>query len=170
MSFINLILRGLQFLWALLTIALIGNVIDNNRTGSESAINYAMFSVIIAWLALLLGLAGAFVSAFSEGIFGWAALALDAAATLFTLIAGIVLAAKLHSVSCGGDLTSHSSSWIGFGSSNDEKRCRELQASTAFLWFLSACLAGSLVMTFLNHRRGGTSSVSTGPHMSQVGV
>jgi hypothetical protein len=52
-----------------------------------------------------------------------------------------------------------------------EKRCRELQASTTFYWFLFAAFAASIAMTFLNGagstRRSGGIRTGT-PSMSQV--
>lgn len=57
------------------------------------------------------------------------------------------------------------------GSDDMTKRCRELQASTAFYWFLFASFAASIVMTFLHsgssmRSRGGMRR--GGPSMSQV--
>ncbi|EFW99279.1 hypothetical protein CMQ_5700 [Grosmannia clavigera kw1407] len=174
MEIIKSILRFVQLLWVILITALIGNVIASNHYGHESSINYSLFAVCMAWLALIFGLATSLTGgSFSDGIFGYVALALDALATLFTFIAGIVLAAKLKAVDCGGDLSRRHSSWIGFGSSNDEKRCREIQASTAFFWFLAATLAVSLAMSVMGgmgRRIGGSSGGSSAPHMSQVRV
>ena len=56
------------------------------------------------------------------------------------------------------------------------KRCREAQASTAFLWFLFACYVASLVFSFLGrgsvgggfNMRVGTSGIRRGPSMSQT--
>lgn len=57
------------------------------------------------------------------------------------------------------------------GSHDMTKRCRELQASTAFYWFLFASFAASIAMTFLHsgssmRSRGGIRR--GGPSMSQV--
>lgn len=167
------IIRGIQLAFVIIIVGLIGNVIASNNDGHMSAINYALFAVIIAWLACLLGLAGAFVTMLAEGIFGYILLALDALAVLFVFVAAIVIPAKLHAVDCGGQLTveRRGANWIGFGSDDDEKRCRELQASSAFLWFLWAALVASLVLGLVGFRRGGGSSGgSSAPHMSQVRV
>lgn len=56
------------------------------------------------------------------------------------------------------------------GSADRGKRCRELQASTAFFWFLFAAYAASLALTLIG---GGASTVRGGirrggPSMSQV--
>ncbi|KAJ9156316.1 hypothetical protein NKR23_g1380 [Pleurostoma richardsiae] len=168
MDAIQLIVRALQLLWTLLITALIGNVIASNINGQMGSINFAMFVAALSWVAALYGLVAAFVESIAIPI---VLLALDGLSTLFTLIAGIVLAAKLHAANCGGNLQDHyGSGWIGFGSANDEKRCREIQASTAFMWFLFACFAVGVFFTFMGFRRGGASVRSGGPHMSQVRV
>lgn len=173
MDFIKSLLRLIQLVWAVIITGLIGNVIASNIYGHESAINYSLFAVIMAWLALLFGLLVSLGgSSFDEGIFSYVSLALDGLASLFTFIAGIVLAAKLKAANCGGDLSRRHSSWIGFGSDNDEKRCREIQASTAFFWFLWVTLCASLALTIMGGmgRRYGSSGGSSAPHMSQVRV
>ncbi len=154
--------RLLQLFWALLLTALVGNVIASNinAAGSaEAAVNFAMFAVVLAWLAAIYGLAAHKVESLSMPI---VLLALDGAATLFTAIAGIVLAAKLRATSCGGDLDPKSlgDDWIGFGSADDQKRCRELQASTTFMWFLFACFGVSLFFTARDWSRHGSGSSS----------
>jgi hypothetical protein len=61
--------------------------------------------------------------------------------------------------------------YIAFGSFDDQKRCREIQASTAFFWFLFACFVATLFLAFRAFRGSGiSSSVRRGPNMSQVGV
>ncbi|CAK7262636.1 hypothetical protein SEPCBS57363_000167 [Sporothrix epigloea] len=170
---ILIILRCVQLLFIIICVGLIGNVIATNVNGHMSAINYALFACIIAWIACLWGIAAAFFTMLAEGVLAYALLAFDVLAVLFTFIAAIVLPAKLKAVNCGGDLSveRRGTNWIGFGSLDDEKRCRELQASTAFLWFLLATLVASLMLTLVSFRRsGGSSAGSSAPHMSQVRV
>ena len=169
MELIPAILRLLQLLWTLLVTALIGNVIASNINGHEAAINFSMFVAVLSWLAVLYGLVATFVESIAIPV---ALMALDGAATLFTFIAGVVLAAKLKATNCGGDLDEKKlgSGWIGFGSANDEKRCREIQASTVFFWFLFATFIAGIFFTFMGFRRPGGSIRSSGPHMSQVRV
>ncbi|KAL1896858.1 hypothetical protein Sste5346_004492 [Sporothrix stenoceras] len=168
------IIRCVQLLFVIILVALIGNVMASNIDGHMSAINYALFSVIIAWLACLLGMAGTFFSMLAEGIFSYVLLGLDVLSVIFVFVAAIVIPAKLHAIDCGGQLTveRRGANWIGFGSNDDEKRCRELQATSAFLWFLWAVLCASLVFAVVNLRRmgGGSSRASSAPHMSQVRV
>ena len=59
--------------------------------------------------------------------------------------------------------------YIAFGSSNDGKRCRELQAGTVFLWFLFITFAATLFFVTRDFRRVG-GSLRRGPNMSQIGV
>jgi uncharacterized membrane protein len=172
MEIILAILRFVQLFWLLLITALIGNVIANNvnaSSGNESAINFTMFVAVLSWLAALYGLAAAVIESLAIPI---VLLALDGLATLFTVIDGIVLAAKLRTTNCGGDLTNLGGDWLGYGSSDDVKRCREVQASTAFMWFLFATFVAVLAFTLVSFRRSGTSVRSSvgRPHMAQVGV
>ena len=52
------------------------------------------------------------------------------------------------------------------GSHNPTKRCHEAQADTAFLWFLFACYAASMVLSFLSggsSSAGGVGGIRRGP-------
>ncbi|KAF6818457.1 non-classical export protein [Colletotrichum sojae] len=170
-SMLKIAVRGLQILWVLLVTALIGNVIALNVNGAGSAmaaINFTMFVAVVCWLAALYGLATAFVSALAIPL---VVLALDGAALLFTFIDSIVLSAKLRVVNCGSlNSRNHPSDYIVWGSADDEKRCRELQASTVFMWFLFASFCAGAFFTFMDFRRGGGSIRSSRPSMAQVGV
>jgi len=170
-SLAQVFLRGSQFLWTLLITALIGNVIADAFAGNPSSINYAIFVAVFSWIVLLYGLAAAFIEGLAITI---VIAAMDAFAVVFTFIAGVVLAAKLGVHSCTNHAYTSTNSLTN-GSHNEEKRCHELQASTAFFWFLFACYVGSLVMDFM----GNGSSMSSmrgrgggvrkgGPSMSQV--
>ncbi|EHL00255.1 hypothetical protein GLAREA_03148 [Glarea lozoyensis ATCC 20868] len=167
-SIVQAILRGSQFLWTLLTTALIGNVIAEAFAGNPSGINYAIFTSVFCWLVLIYGGVAAFMESLAIPI---ALLAMDALATLFTFIAGVVLAAKLTVHSCSNRGYVLTNGYTN-GSHNPEKRCRELQASTAFYWFLFASFAASLVMTALSSRGSGITGRGGirkgGPSMSQV--
>jgi hypothetical protein len=125
-----------------------------------------MFVIVLSWLAALLGLVAGMIQRITLPLI--ALLGADLLATLFTLIDAIVLAAKLKAVNCA-NIAGHSASWIAYGSANDTKRCREVQASTVFMWFLFATFAAALVLSFLGFRRGG-GSIRSGPTMSQVRV
>jgi len=165
-SVVQLGLRSLQFLLALLTLALIGNVIAEAFAGNQATINYAMFTAVISMLVVIFGIVGVFVESLAVPI---ALMIADGIALFATWIAGIVLAAKLGVHSCGNQsyVTSNS---LTNGSHNPSKRCHELQASTAFFWFLFAAFAASVFFDFAGRNsgiaRGGLRK--GGPSMTQV--
>jgi len=169
MNLIQVALRSLQFLWTLLITALVGNVIHDAFSGNPASINYAIFVAVFSWLVLLYGFAAAFVESIAIPV---AMIVLDGLATLFTFIAGVVLAAKLNVHSCNNSSYLSSNSLTN-GSADMSKRCTELQASCAFFWFLFAAYAASLVMAGMG-MRGGSGMSSRGgirkggPAMSQV--
>lgn len=157
MEIIQIAIRGLQLLWIILLTALLGNVIATSNNGSfvsAAAVNFSMFVTVLGWLVTIYGLAVAFVDSLAIPI---VVMATDALVVLFTFIDAVVLAALLGVPKCGS-------------STDNEKKCRELQASTAFMWFLFGTFAASLAFAFLGYRRGGGSVRSGGPHMAQVRV
>ncbi|EGS18526.1 uncharacterized protein CTHT_0051290 [Thermochaetoides thermophila DSM 1495] len=169
MEKLGLILRAIQLLFIVILTGLIGNVISTNINAAGSAtaaINFSMFVIVISWLAGLVGLATSLIERISLPVL--ALLGADATATLFTFIDAVVLAAKLRAVNCA-NTEDRSPSWIAYGSANDTKRCRQVQASTVFMWFLFATFATALTLSFMGFRRAG-GSIRTGPTMSQVRV
>ena len=173
-NILQLGLRGLALLWTLLITALIGNVIALNINGASSAnaaINFAMFTAAWAWIALLVGIAAVFISFLASP---YVMLPLDILAVLFTFIAAVVLSAKLRATNCGNINANHlPSNWIAFGAKDTEKRCREIQASTVFMWFLWACFVACLAFTVITSRGGsgglgGRFRGGSRPSMSQV--
>jgi len=167
MNPIRLGLYLLAFFWTLLITALIGNVIYDSIGGTPSSINYCMFVAIISWLVLLLGLVGSVL----ESIPFLVLLVADGLAIFFTFVAAVLLSAKLGVHSCmNADYVNFND--VTTGSFNPTKRCQELQASTAFFWFLFATFCAALVLNFLGGRGSGFSSRGGmgrgGPSMSQV--
>lgn len=158
MELIQIALRGLQLLWVIILTGLLGNIIaahHGNAFVSAAAVNFSMFVTVLAWLATLYGLAVAVAASLAIPVLVMAA---DAVVVLFTFIDAIVLAALLKLPGCGRF------------SGGTETKCRELQASTAFMWFLFATFLGSLALAALAFRRGGGGSVRSGPTMKQVHV
>jgi len=154
------------FILTLLVTALIGNAIAISVGGSPSAINYCMFVAVISWLTIFFGLATSFAL---ESLATYAAIA-EAVVAVFSLIAGIVLAAKLGVHSCGNHDYLKSNGLIA-GSTHQSRRCHELQASTAFFWFLFATFAASAALAFFSGGSGLSSRGGIrrgGPSMSQV--
>ena len=166
MDLFQIIIRAVQFLWTLLITALIGNVMASNRNGHMKGLNFTMFVAALSWISLIYGFVAAFVESFAIPI---AMLILDGLTALFTFINAIVLAALLGGVNCS-NFSHKGSGWIGFGSSNTEKRCREIQASTAFMWFLWVTVSAALALAFMSFRRISVGGRSSNQHMSQVRV
>lgn len=184
-SLVQYALRISQFIWTLLTLSLIGSVIAGAFAGNDSAINYAMFVSVFSMLVVIWGFLAAWNDSFTVGPFLVIA---DGLATLFTFIAGVVLAARLHVHSCGNKVSGSfgnrrhikaniqqsyvRSNALTNGSHNPSKRCHELQASTAFYWFAFASFAASVaigVMSGGSSLRGGRGGIRKGgPSMSQV--
>jgi hypothetical protein len=93
-------LRAWEFVFTLLCLALVGNVIDDAFAGNSGGVNWAMAAAVFAALALVYGV----VALFIESLPSIGSLVLDSLAALFTLIAGIVLAAQLGVHSCGNQV------------------------------------------------------------------
>jgi len=158
---LSIIIRGWTFLWTLLALSLVGNAIAIQLFNNAS-VNYSMFTAAFAMLVLLVWIGSRFMA------LPWAVMCgLDAAAMFFSLIAGIVLAARLHVRSCDN---------IGYLITNglvqgSEHRCRDLQASCAFFWFIFAGFLAAMLIsfgdrgttTFRSSKRSGST-----PAMSQV--
>jgi len=162
---INLAMRGLQFFWTLLIIALVGNMIATAFAGNPSIVNYDMFVAVFGMLSLLYLIP----ATFNESLAFHPALmvGLDVLNTLFFFVGGVATAAELGVHSCG-NAGYTASNKVTNGSHDMSKRCHEAQASTAFLWFGFAAFAASAVLSGLQSRGSGTSFRRGGPAMSQV--
>lgn len=104
---INSILRIVQFILVLIATGLIGNVRANSQHAAgtaTAAINYAIFVLVLSWIAIIYSLIIHFVSSIAMPI---VSLALDAAVTLFSIISAIVLSAKLTAVNCGSYVSAY---------------------------------------------------------------
>ncbi|KAF2493247.1 hypothetical protein BU16DRAFT_528566 [Lophium mytilinum] len=158
-------LRGLQFFFTLVIMALIGNMIATAIHGNHSIVNYDMFVATFGMLSLFYLIAAAFIEALAIPI---VAIGLDVANMLFYLIAGIATAAYLGVHSCSNkNYTLHNK--VTNSSRDTDKRCREAQASTAFFWFAFAAFAVTTAFSAM----GGTGGVNMRggirrPTMSQV--
>lgn len=166
---VNLVLRLFQFLWALLVMALTGNIIADALGGSSAVINYSIFCSVFAMLTLFFLIPASFKSEW--GIISFLPFTLDLLNTIFWFAGAVALAAKLHVHSCNDDDYT-SSNYITRNSNDRTKTCREAQASDAFLWFGWAAFLGSTVITGLALGGGSMSrpsrGVRRGPAMSQV--
>ncbi|KAF2765805.1 hypothetical protein EJ03DRAFT_330645 [Teratosphaeria nubilosa] len=159
---VNMAMRGLAFLWALLIMALCGNIIARNTT--SSIINYDLFVSIWGMLTLLYLLPASIKESFS--IHPVLPLVLDVLNVIFWFCGAVATAAELHVHSCSNSAYVNSNRVTRVSS----ETCREAQASTAFLWFGFASFAFSLIVSGLG--MGGSSAprggVRRGPAMSQV--
>jgi len=160
------ICRVFQFIFTLLTTALIGNAIHDAFSGNPSGVNFAIFVDVFCWLVIFYGLAASFMEGLAMPMILFV---LDGIAALLSFIAAVVLSAKLGVHSCGNHGYLRSNNYTN-GAYNMSKRCHELQASTAFFWFLFLAFVASIVMTFMN--RGSSTSmrggIRKGPSMSMV--
>ncbi|KAB8737514.1 hypothetical protein FH972_026473 [Carpinus fangiana] len=168
-NIVNLAMRGLQFFWALLVLALTGNMIAEARSGNPSTVNYAIFCAVFALLSLFYLIPATISEGFA--ISPILLIALDVLNTLFWFCAAVALSAYLGVHSCGNEDYLRNNE-ITNGADNMSKRCHEAQASTAFLWFGFAAFAASAVLSGLSSR-GGANLRSGGarrgvPSMSKV--
>jgi len=165
---INLVMRGLQFFWSLLIIALVGNMIADAFAGNPSIINYIMFASVFAMLTLFYLIPATFNESFA--FHPMLMVGLDVINTLLFFCGAVALAAYLGVHSCGNRSYTHNN-FVTNGSHNESKRCHEAQASCAFLWFGFAAFAVSAVLSALQSRGGsvgGSSFRRGGPAMSHV--
>ncbi|KAJ5124476.1 uncharacterized protein N7515_008301 [Penicillium bovifimosum] len=168
---VQLGLRAWEFLWSLLIMALVGNMIADAFSGNPATVNYAIFVSVFSMFTLFYLVPASFN-------LDWAGhpiimIVLDALNCIFFFCAAIALAARLESHSCTNrSYLRHNE--ITNGSHNMTKRCREAQASTAFLWFGWAGYMASVIVSVLMSRsanvnmRSRTGSTRRGPNMTQV--
>ncbi|KIW28482.1 hypothetical protein, variant 1 [Cladophialophora immunda] len=168
---INLILRAVEFVFIVIIMGLIGNVIAMAFAGNPSLINYDMFVAAFGMLSLFYLVAVAFNDSFmGHPIFP---VIVDLLNCIFLFCAAVAMAAELKVHSCSNNTyTLHNH--LTNGAHDREGRCREEQAATAFLWFAWATWMASLFFSILDARSGGVNlrgpvrSRGARPAMSQV--
>jgi len=165
---LNIGLRVWQFICTLIIMSLVGNMIATAYAGNSAMVNYVMFVSVFGMASLLFYLLPtSFLDKYHIPI---VSIGLDALNVIFWFCAAVALPSYLHVRSCSNrsyTLTNQ----ITNGSYDTEKRCREAQASTAFLWFGWAAFVASLVISLMSDRgnvnmRGGLRRGP--PAMSQV--
>ncbi|KAL2811927.1 membrane-associating domain-containing protein [Aspergillus cavernicola] len=164
-------LRAWQFIWTLLIMALIGNMIAEAFSGNPAVINYTMFVAAFSMFSLIYLLPASINSDWA--IHPILPIVLDTLNMVLFFTCAIALAARLECHSCGN--TDYIlSNEITNGSHDPKKRCREAQASTAFLWFAWAGYTASWVVSILISRQAGanlrprTGPARGRPSMAQV--
>jgi len=167
---INLILRAVEWVFILIIMSLVGNIIATAFAGNPSLINYDMFVAAFAMLSLIY----LTLCSFNDGFVGHPILpiTLDLLNCIFLFCAAVAMAAELGVHSCSNSSYTHSNH-ITNGSHDTDGRCREAQCTTAFLWFAWAAWMASLFFSFIGARndgvnlRGGVGRRGA-PAMSQV--
>ncbi|KAJ5683415.1 hypothetical protein N7462_006580 [Penicillium macrosclerotiorum] len=166
---VQLGLRAWEFLWTLLVMALVGNMIAEAFAGNPGTVNYAMYTSAFSMVTLFYLVPASWNSdwAFHPIIM----IVVDALNCIFFFCAGIALAAKLRCHSCSNEAYTSTNS-ITNGSNNPAKRCREAQAVVAFLWFAWAGYMASVVLSIFMSRTStnmrGRSGSRRRPNMAQV--
>ena len=125
------IVRGIQFLFVVIVLALAGALVANQPSGgAPSQINYAIF---VGVFSLLTWFYTAGASSFSPDGLGspFVIVILDCLNLLFYFAGGIAMAVALQVHSCG-NIDYLRDNEIIAGST---PRCHEAQTLTAFLWF-----------------------------------
>jgi len=164
-NILQLGLRGAEFIFTLIIMALVGHIIATAFAGNPSLINYDMFVAVFSMLSLFYLIAIAFDDSFTFHKFVPAGF--DLLNVLFFFCAAVAMAAELGAHSCSnGDYTR--SNHITNGSPDTAGRCREAQATTAFLWFAWACYVFSLFLTLTSSGGVNMRGPRRGPNMSQV--
>ncbi len=167
-GFFNLILRGVALVFTIILTGLIGNVIaqdHNASTSARAAVNFTMFVIALSWLVCLYSIVATVVSSLGKPLI---LAVLDVLGIIFTFLSAVILAARIGKTNCS-NTTDRPANWIAYGSGNAEHRCRELQASDAFMWFLFATLCGGLFFSLTEMRGNPMGGLrSSRPAMSQV--
>ncbi|RMD44865.1 hypothetical protein DV735_g316, partial [Chaetothyriales sp. CBS 134920] len=163
-------LRVVEFVWTLLVMALIGNIIDEANHGNPASINYSMFVSAFSMFTLFY----LFAAAINENyaVHPILPIIIDTLNAIFFFCGGVALAAELGAHSCSNKSYTHRNH-ITNGADDTEARCREAQASTAFLWFGWATYTASVVISVISAQSGGVNLRTGGsrkgaPAMSQV--
>ncbi|ORY08696.1 marvel domain-containing protein [Clohesyomyces aquaticus] len=176
-SIVNLGLRGLQVLFAIIIIGLTANLINGQVfSGTLPAIiAFTMFTGAFGMLGAILGIASNWVEVLQSILMA----GIDALTAFFYLAGGVVLAYKLRGLNCGNTdtvsrakMTSNEllnggcakfkqggdkGSLCGYAWYNDadklNSRCKMNEADAAFMFLSVIVLCASVVMMFLHIKR-----------------
>ncbi|OCL02915.1 hypothetical protein AOQ84DRAFT_164846 [Glonium stellatum] len=168
---ITLVLRFVQFLFAVIVLGLAVTLIkDQVLGGSPAAINYAAFTGGFGIIGAAVGIAALFVGPLG----GLVMAAIDGLASLFYLAGGIAIVVILRGISCSstsnesqnkmydntllnGGCTNYKGQKVcGYIERLDHMnvRCRENEADAAFMFMSFALCIGCAVLSFLAMNRG----------------
>lgn len=104
----------LQFLFTVVIMGLIGNVIAEAFAGNPSSVNYAMFTVAFSLFTLFYLIPASYNPDWA--IHPIIVIVVDALNAIFFFCAGVALAAKLHVHSCSNNVSFivHSARWCPY--------------------------------------------------------
>ncbi len=94
---------SVQFLWTLLVMAIVGNMIAEANNGNPSIVNYEMFVAVFGMLSLFYLIPASIKESLS--ISPWFPVILDLLNTLFWFCGAVALAAKLGVHSCSNTVS-----------------------------------------------------------------
>ncbi|KAH7402762.1 marvel domain-containing protein [Pyrenochaeta sp. MPI-SDFR-AT-0127] len=166
---INFVVRGFQFLFAIIVLGLSVSLIRDHHWGNLPAtLGFAAFVGGVSIVGALLGIAASWVT-FLEGTIG---LIIDGLVAIINVAGGILMAIKMKGAQCkddgslenanklvrndmlnGGCIDKETCYWF----SDPDKivsHCRESQADFVFMFLIAALLAASALLTFLRMRKG----------------
>jgi len=159
-------LRGFQWFCALIVMALVGSMVASTPGGDPAIVNYDLFVAVFAMLSLIYLTVATWNSNFE--FHPAIMLVLDILNVVWWFCGAVATAAILGVHSCSStDFLKDNT--ITKGGPNQGKRCREAQASTAFLFFGFFGFVANSVLTFLDSRgRVNLRGAGSSPSMSQV--
>ncbi|CCX05401.1 membrane-associating domain-containing protein [Pyronema domesticum] len=117
--------------------------------GTPTRLNYSIFALALSALSLFYLLPALFIERIRNPI---AVITLDVLNFIFLFCAGIAMAAQLGGKGCG-DRNHWRNGILNGGGYNPEKRCKEANALTAFLWFAATTAAISGIVAFYNMKK-----------------
>ncbi|KAL1981755.1 hypothetical protein VTN96DRAFT_2182 [Rasamsonia emersonii] len=167
MRIVGLPLRGLEFVFTVIVMALVGNIIAQAFAGNPATINYAMFCAAFSMVSLFYLIP----ATWNDGLAGHPIIVIivDLLNAIFFLTSGIALAARLQAHSCtNNNYLAHNEVTNG-SLHHREKRCREAQATDAFLWFAWAAYTASLILSIIN-ARSSTNLRPSRPNIRRPGM
>ncbi|PGH08771.1 hypothetical protein AJ79_05870 [Helicocarpus griseus UAMH5409] len=168
---VNIALRILQTIFAVIIMALIGNMINEAYNESSSTVNYVLFVPAFTLLTMFYLLTATINDSFI--VHPAVMFLVDLLNLIFVFCGAVALPSKLRVHDCSNEEYT-STNTITRDGSDLEQRCREAQASTAFLWFLWAAFLASTIISGLAMRgsmvdmRGPRPGRRGHPSMSQV--
>jgi len=163
----NTVLRGMEFVFLVITLGLTGSLIENQFFG-DSRVNFMMFASVWGLLiGVFYGFAALFISVLAMPMI---IVLVDFLTAVFTFSAATALAVAIRVHSCSNHFYIDNNK-VAQGSSD---RCRKAQADTAFMYFAFFTFLASLIISVTIGFREGwgafgpRKSTAPRPSMTQV--